>query len=55
MRALSELDALALSRAGTPTNPGDFASINEAVAAVERMAVAQQQRYDALRDRLSGR
>jgi hypothetical protein len=55
MRALSELDALATSRAGTPTNPGDFSSINEALAAVERMAVAQQQRFDALRGRLSGR
>ena len=55
MQALGELDALAVSRAGTPTNAGDFASINEAVAAVERMAMAQQQRYDSLRDRLSGR
>ncbi|HEX8641287.1 MAG TPA: hypothetical protein VF704_09050 [Allosphingosinicella sp.] len=55
MRAMSELDALIVERAGTPTNSGDFASINAAVAAVERMAVAQQQRFDRLRDRLNGR
>jgi len=55
MRALIALDALAVSRSETPTNSGDFSSINAAVAAVERMAAAQQQRYDRLRERLSGR
>jgi hypothetical protein len=55
MRALGDLDALALSRAGMPTNSGDFAGLNASLSAVQAMAAGQQERLDGLRARLSGR
>jgi hypothetical protein len=54
MRALAELDQLAIARVGEPTNSGDFAAINAAIAEVERLAVSQQRRWDRLRARLAG-
>ena len=53
-RALAELDGLAVARAATPTSDADFALIAETKAAVERIAAAQQSRFDALQARLSG-
>ena len=47
--ALAELDRLATERARLPTNEGDFAAIRSALAEVERIAAAQQQRMDRLR------
>lgn len=54
MRALADLDRIAMDRIGAPTSASDFAAINAAIAAVEQLALAQQQRMDALRARLSG-
>ena len=53
MRALAELDRLAITRAEVATNSGDFAAVNAAIAAVEQLAVSQQQRWDRLRARLA--
>ena len=53
MRALAELDRLAITRAEVATNSGDFAAVNAAIAAVERIALSQQQRWDRLRARLA--
>ena len=50
--ALSELDALAIGRAEVPTSSDDFAAIHAAIARVEGIAEAQQQRLDQLRTRL---
>ncbi len=52
MRALAELDQLAIGRAEVPTSSEDFAALNAAIAEVERLAVSQQQRWDRLRARL---
>jgi hypothetical protein len=52
MRALAELDRLAIGRAEVPTSSEDFAALNAAIAEVERLAVSQQQRWDRLRARL---
>ena len=54
MRALSDLDRLAIQRAGEPTNSGDFAELNAAIESVERIAAGQQQRMNRLRSRLGG-
>ena len=53
MRALADLDRLALARAGVPTSREDFAAIAAAIAEVERVAAGQQQRWDRLRGRLA--
>ena len=53
MGALADLDAIAMERIGVATSAADFAAINAAIAAVERLAVVQQQRMDSLRARLS--
>jgi hypothetical protein len=55
MRAVAELDQLAIGRIDAPTNEEDFSAINEAIAAAERIALAQQDRYDRLRGRLANR
>jgi len=55
MRALGELDRLAVSRSDAPTSEADFAALNAAIAAVGRIAAGQQERIDLLRGRLSGR
>lgn len=55
MRALAELDQLAVDRADEPTSEADFALIREATAEVEQTAARQQERIDALRARLSRR
>ena len=52
-RALAELDQLALARAQVATSREDFAAIEAALAEVEAMAEAQQQRWDRLRGRLA--
>lgn len=52
MRALADLDAIAMERIGERTSIADYAEINAAIAAVEQLAVAQQQRMDALRAQL---
>jgi hypothetical protein len=52
-RALAELDQLALARAEAATNSEDFAAIETALADVEAVAAAQQQRWDRLRGRLA--
>ena len=54
MRALADLDRLAIDRAGLATNGADFAAINAAIAEVQQIAAAQQQRWDRLRNRLAG-
>jgi hypothetical protein len=54
MRALTELDRLAISRADMPTSDADFAAIEAAIAAAERLAADQQARIEALRARLPG-
>ena len=53
MRALAELDRLAITRAEVATNSDDFAAVNAAIAAVELVAMSQQQRWDRLRARLA--
>ena len=55
MRALGDLDEVAMERAAAPTAPDDLAALNAAIAAVERLALAQQRRLDALRTRIAGR
>jgi len=55
MRALAELDRLAVAGADRPTSAADFAAIEAAIAAAGRLATGQQQRFDGLRTRLSGR
>jgi hypothetical protein len=52
MRALRELDALALQRADLATSAGDHAAIAAARAQAERIAQSQQARLDGLRGRL---
>lgn len=52
--ALSELDALAISRAEVPTSGEDFAAIHAAIVRVEGIAAAQQERLDRLRVQLAG-
>lgn len=47
--ALAELDRLVAERAREPTNEEDFAAIRRALAEVEALAAAQQQRMDELR------
>jgi hypothetical protein len=54
-RALGDLDQLTLRRADQPTSAEDYAALTAAVADVERIAAGQQERYDRLRTRLSGR
>ena len=49
MRALGDLDSLAIERAAVPTSDSDLAAIAAAVAEVERIAAAQQRRMDRLR------
>lgn len=51
-RALIDLDQLAIDRADQPTSAADYAAVNEAIAAVERIAQGQQQRLDGLKARL---
>ena len=46
--ALGELDELIVARAAVPTDAEDFAAIRRALAEVERLVRAQQQRLDAL-------
>ncbi|HWT13773.1 MAG TPA: hypothetical protein VN231_13550, partial [Allosphingosinicella sp.] len=53
--ALGELDRLAVGRIDMATSEEDFAFLNDALAAVERMAAGQQERLERLRERLSGR
>ena len=52
MQALAELDRLVIARAEIATNSEDFAAIESAIAEVERIAAAQQARWDRLRARL---
>lgn len=51
--ALAELDRLATERAALPTNEQDFAAIVAALDEAGRLALGQQQRYDALRAAVS--
>ena len=53
MRALGDLDALAMARANAPTNAGDLAALDTAIDSIEGVALGQQQRLDSLRTRLS--
>ena len=53
MRALADLDRIAMERIDVPTSMADWTAINAAIAAVEQVAVVQQQLVDALRARLS--
>ena len=54
MRALTELDRLAIDRADVATSEEDFAAIEGAIAAAQRLAADQQERLQRLRARLSG-
>ncbi len=55
MRALAELDRLALGRAELATSAADLAALGAALSEAERIAAGQQQRIDGLRERLSPR
>jgi hypothetical protein len=52
MRALTELDRLAIDQADMPTSNSDFAAIQAAIAAAQQLAEGQQARIEALRARL---
>ena len=54
MRALAELDGIAVERAGQPASTADLAAIDAAIEAVGQIAAAQQERIDRLRARVSG-
>lgn len=54
MHALADLDRIAMERIDVPTSMADWTAINAAIAAVEHVAVVQQQLVDGLRARLSG-
>jgi hypothetical protein len=54
MRALTELDRLAIDRADMATSREDSAAIDAAIAAAQRLAEGQQQRIQQLRARLPG-
>jgi hypothetical protein len=47
--ALAELDRLLIERSAIPTAAGDLAALQETLAEIERLFVAQQQRLDPLR------
>lgn len=49
MRALGDLDQLALERSNLPTSPEDQAALNSAITEVERLALDQQSRLDRLK------
>jgi hypothetical protein len=50
MRALGDLDQLALQRADVPTSEADYTAVNSAIQTVERLALEQQSRLDRLKD-----
>ncbi|MFN3946334.1 MAG: hypothetical protein ACK4K7_15560 [Allosphingosinicella sp.] len=52
--ALAELDALALARAGQPTNQEDYEALLAAVAEAQRLSGGQSARLDRLRAAISG-
>ncbi|MGZ8360698.1 MAG: hypothetical protein ACXWUX_09275 [Allosphingosinicella sp.] len=52
-QAQGDLDALAIERAATPTNAGDLAAIDTAIAEAARIAEGQQAQIDRLRARLA--
>ena len=54
MRALTELDRLAIDRADLATSEEDFAAIEAAIAEAQRLAAGQQDRLQRLRMRLPG-
>ena len=53
MRALTELDRLAIGRADMATSGEDHAAIEAAIAAAQALAAGQQARIEALRARLA--
>jgi hypothetical protein len=53
MRALTELDRMAIERASAPTASEDFAAIEAAIAAAQALAEEQQDRIEGLRARLA--